>query len=296
MCFSVKFAVLATLSVAALVGRPRAASAADGPAILVVEGTGTAAPKNRRLEIRAAIERAIKQSSVSVVPVTGAASARGGCEDGPCAVRAGVISGATHVIFSNAAYADDGYQIRLELFDVRTGRQLGAEGKSCPVCAFQAFVKALRESTTLLCTRGLVEPAQTPEPISAPPTPPPVAEAEVARDAPIGTTDVAAERAPVGVDPLGGRVSVTRRVLPMVGVGVGLLTAGIGAFVLSKNGERTCDGAADRCPFVRDTLGGGFAMLGSGLVTAAVSGIFWYRTPPATIAISPAGIAVAGQF
>ncbi|MDX2087883.1 MAG: hypothetical protein SFX73_08535 [Kofleriaceae bacterium] len=291
MRFPSRIAVLAAVALLTFSASAAAVFAADTPLVLVVEGPGTAAPKNRKREIRPAIEYAAKQAGAEIVSaarVPGLAAAP--CADAACATKAAVTAGATHVILSESAYVDDGFKIRLELYDARTGRTLRAEGQSCEVCTFPAFLKALRESTTLLCTRGF---AEQPEPA---PVPAPVAPPIVTAPAPIEASPapiVAATEAPRREAP-----STMRRVLPIVAVGAGVATAIAGVVVLSKDGEPTCDGDPNRCPFTRNTVAGGSALIGAGAVLAAAGAYFWWTTPSGdtAVAIGPAGLKFAGRF
>lgn len=289
-------AVGGTLSVP---GDARAAGT-DGPVILVVEGPGTAAPEPRRREIRPAIEHAAKQAGATVVAAKRVpASLMSGCREAACAVKAGKAGKATHVVLSEAAYVDDGFKIRLELYDVASGRQLSAEGQSCEVCTFPNFLKALRESTTLLCTRGLQgPPPEATAPTPSPP-PPPIATAPAeAEPTPTSTSAPAAVVAAPG-PPVGDKQEWTStKTLAVAAIGAGVLTAGVGIYMLTLNGDPSCDGDPNRCPFKRNTSVGGGLLIGAGALVAAGGGLLWWwdASRSTAVSLSPSGLVVSGRF
>jgi hypothetical protein len=300
MRFLAFIAALAVLACPGAGSGDARAAGTEGPVILVVEAAGTSAPEPRRREIRPAIEHAAKQAGATVVAARRVpASLMSGCREAACAVRAGKSAKATHVVLSEAAYVDDGFKIRLELYDVASGRQLSAEGQSCEVCTFPNFLKALRESMTLLCTRGLQGPQ--PEPATPPPSVPPPAMAaapaepdHTAGRAPVSTS-LAVATAPPAREQRGWTATKT---LAVAAVGAGLLTAGVGVFVLTQNGEPSCDGDPNRCPFRRNTAVGGSLLLGTGVVAAAGGGLLWWwdANRSTAVSLSPSGFVVSGRF
>jgi hypothetical protein len=265
----------------------------ENATILVIEGPGTTAPRPR--EIRPAIEHAVRQAGVTVIAINRVpAHLLVGCADVTCATRAGAAGGATHVVLVEAAYVDDGHKIRLELFDVKSGRQLGAEGQICEVCPFPAFLKALRESTSLLCTRGLRGPATD----AATPTGRPDSVEPLPAPAPDPGLSVPEVSATTTAQPPLETPSTLRRILPRVGVGVGIAAALLGAYLFTQDGKPACDGDPDRCPYVRDTVVATSVFLGLGVAITGASGFMWATTPASsgTIGLPASGFTVAGRF
>jgi hypothetical protein len=261
------------------------------PLIAVTESPTNTAPRTLRLEIRPTVEAALKERGAAVVPHAKVTGDLAKCTSNPCVVRLGTATGATHVLVVDSSYVDDGYKMRLQVFDARSGRELYSDGQVCEVCTHNDFTKALRERTAILWSRIQTEETLPPAPTALPVATP------VAAPAPLLAARVPAK--PIAP------VSLARRL-----VGPALVVAGAAAVVaggvyIAKNGDAAtsrveCSGS-DPCPYSRRTLGWSIPVAATGAIAAIVGGYLWWTSPggtAVTASITPAGLyaAMGGSF
>jgi hypothetical protein len=267
-----------------------APSFAASPLIAVTESPANTAPRALRLEIRPTVEAALKERGAAVVPRAKIAGSLANCTGDACAVRIGAATGATHVLVIDSSYLDDGYKMRLQVFDGRTGRELYSDGQVCEVCTHDDFTKALRERTAILWSRIQTEetlPQRAPvtKPIAAP----------VAVRPLLPAASVPAEPA--------ASASLVRRLVGPVLVVAGVAATVTGAVYVAKNGDAATNhagcGGTEPCPFTRRTMAWSAPMVGVGLVAAIVGGYLWWTTPSGTAvtaSVGPDGLSVFGAF
>ena len=253
---------------------------AAAPIVAVTESPTNTAPRTLRLEIRPTVEAALKERGAAVVPRAKIAGSLASCTGGDCAVRIGAATGATHVLVIDSSYVDDGYKMRLQVFDGRTGRQLYSDGQVCEVCTHEDFTKALRERTAILWSRIQAEemlppPVPVTKPIAAPaaaPHLPPVAR--------------------VPAEPSASPSFARRLAGPLLVVAGGAAVA-VGVVYMTKNGATATDnaGCGDGlpCPFAKRTLPWSGPLAGVGLVAAIVGGYLWWTTPSGTAVTASVG-------
>ncbi len=258
---------------------------AAAPLIAVTESPTNTAPRTLRLEIRPTVEAALKERGATVVPRARIAGGLASCTGGDCAIRIGAVTGATHVLVVDSSYLDDGYKMRLQVLDGRTGRELYSDGQVCEVCTHEDLTKALRERTAILWSRIQAEEVLTPPaPVTSPiaaPVPSPVSVARV-------EPSVIAEPA-------------TRSWIPWTMIGVGAPTAVYGILAIKKSGK-TDGGPSPGAPsftqnsYASGGLGWGCLVAG-GLV--AIGGAIWVFATPThstTVSVSPSHVALGMRF
>jgi hypothetical protein len=272
---------------------PATASAKSVPKVVLVESSTTTAPDRHRHEIRATIEAAVRSAGGEVVAAESLPRSLTSCTGPECARELGRFIDAGFMMAVDAAYVDDGFKLRLEMYDTRTGRLLASDGQSCDICPFPAFVKALADRSSAVCVRSLKdEPAEpataaasVPAPDRAQPVPGSRATAgrrsfPAARPAPVVETS-----------------SVARRTLFVLGIAAGLAGIGGGVYLITLDGDPACTGRQSPCPFKRDTRLAGGGIVAAGAVVALVSGYFYYTAVRRVeVGVGPGGIAMAGRF
>lgn len=261
---------------------------AAAPIIAVTEAPTNTAPRALRLEIRPTVESALKERGATVVPHAKMVGDLAKCAGEACMARIGVVTGATHVLVIDSAYADDAYKMRLLVFDARTGREIYSDGQVCEVCTHDDFTKALRERTAILWSRIQAEATPPPPaPVTAPAAVPP----------PLLDVRVPAES--------GAPASLTRRLIGPALVVAGAAAVVVGGVYIAKNGDaatsRADCGGSDPCPYSRRTLGWAVPMAAAGAVAAIAGGYLWWTTPSGTAvtaAITPDGLyaVMGGSF
>jgi len=237
-----------------------ASALAATPLIAVTESPANIAPRALRLEIRPTVEASLKDRGASVVPRAKLLGENGKCAGEACVVQVGNATGATHVLVVHGSYVDDGYRLRLQVFDSRTGRELYSDGQVCEVCTYDDLLKALRERTAILWSRIQSEEVTPPAaPLAAPV---------------VAFSPAAAPYHDMALQP--SRPSLTRRLVGPSLVIAGLGVAVLGGVYLSFDGSPATDHAGCRgaspCPFSRSTSGWSGPMLGAGLVLAIAGG------------------------
>jgi hypothetical protein len=259
------------------------------PLIAVTESPTNTAPRTLRLEIRPTVEAALKEHGAAVVPHAKVTGDLAKCTNDGCAVRIGTATGATHILVIDSSYIDDGYRMRLQVFDGRTGRELYSDGQVCEVCTHGDLTKALRERTAILWSR-----IQAGEAL---PAPLPAASTIVAP--PVAALPRNIVRPPVSDAP----ASLARRLTGPVMVAAGLATAVVGVVYVTKDGatasSHTGCGSADPCPFTRRTLAWSIPTAGVGVLAALLGGYLWWTTPSGTAvtaSVGPDGLSVFGAF
>jgi hypothetical protein len=270
-----------------------AASGQGGPKVVVIEAPATTAPARRRLDIRASVEAAARAAGAEIVSTEGIPLPLVSCTGSDCARELGRAIDARFMLAVEAAYVDDGFKLRVEMYDTRTGRPLVSDGQTCDICPFPAFVKALGERASAVCTRAFADgPAELdPAPASAQPAPPPLPRAP----APARSYATWRDRPPrpAAVATGGG----ARRVLSGMGVGLGVLGVAAGVYLVTLDGQPACSDGQSPCPFRRDTRRVGGATAAAGAVVALVSGLLWYTAPRGVeVGVGPGGLAVASRF
>jgi len=244
------------------------AAQAVGPLVAVTESPANVAPRALRLEIRPTVESVLRNLGVKVVPSTKLTGDLSKCEAQACIRQIGVTTGATHVLVVTASYVDDGFTMRLQIFDAQTGKRIEAEARSCVVCIHEDLIKALHDWTAPLALRVQSEEATS--------SPAPAASPAPARAlAPAG--DVATSPAPA---------SLVRRAIGPTLVVAGTAAVVVGVVYMAKNGARATAnaGCGDGlpCPFTRRNLAWSAPMVGVGALTAALGGYLWWTTPNGT--------------
>lgn len=255
------------------------------PIIAVTESPTNTAPRALRLEIRPTVEAALKERGAAVVPHAKVVGDLAKCTSGGCATRIGAATGATHVLVIDSSYVDDGYRMRLQVFDGRTGRERYSDGQVCEVCTHDDFTKALRERTAILWSRIQTEETLPPPAPVMSPTAAPVP----------GPVSLARVEPPVIAEP------AKRSWIPWAIIGVGAPTAVYGVLAIKKSGK-TDGGPSPGAPsftqnsYASGGLGWG-CFVGGGLV--AIAGAIWVFATPThstTVSISPSHVALGMRF
>jgi hypothetical protein len=270
-----------------------------------------------------------------------------GCGDTACLQRAGAERGATHIVRAKLTGTDRDYEMTVEVIDVGAGTVAALDGfcDTCGASELREFVvdKAVRLHATLRSQRlrpALLVIATQPagalvylddEPIGRTP----LEHQTIAGERRVKVVldgHVTAQRAVSLVGGVEKRVELTLDRRPDVdtesnvtagkkarigkivggtslGVGVGLLGAGIALLVLDGNPiERKCNGenvdADNDCKFLHDTLAGGIGLTvgGAALAGAGVGLLVWGlrqpKTPKASarLGITPRGVVLHGRF
>ena len=266
-----------------------AAPAFAAPLVAVTELPTNAAPQALRLEIRPSVEAALKEHGAAVVPRAKLTGDLAKCPGTACAARVGAVTGATHMLVIDSVYAQDGYRMRLQVFDTRSGRELFSDGQVCEVCTRDELTQALRERTAILWSRIQTEeatpPAPAPTPVVAPvAVPPPI-------------PSVPAEP----VEP----VSLARRLVGPTLVVAGAAAVVVGVIFITKNGgtatsRAECSGS-EPCPYSKRTLGWSVPVTAVGAAAMIVGGYLWLTAPngtAVTASVGPDGFyaAMGGRF
>lgn len=239
---------------------------AGAPRVAVLETTTM--PEEGRGELRAQIAQALKDLGADVVPRAALRDLRPDCDTADCFIAVGRATAATHVLRVQGAYADEGYRLRLQLWDGATGKLLSSEGKDCEICTLSDLYRAARERTTVLCARAFDDAAA-----SAPATPAP---------------DRSPWKQPLSI---GGAA--------LVSVGLGLLAGGI--YLIAVDGDPAC-GSSEPAPCVlfRDTAGRGRLLVAGGAAAVLGGGALLYlgrrRSLELALAVAPQRLVLVGRF
>jgi hypothetical protein len=276
-------AALLTLSLA----WPGRATAAPRVAVVLSAGTlidqpGRAATAgDGRRDITAEASKAAGEAGAEIVPTEQLTGDLPGCHSSDCYVRIGQATSATHVLIIDGRFAEDGYKLKVELWDARTGARIDGDGRDCVSCAVPDFLQAIHDRTADLCTRvfrGLTVATAAPGtgiPASPAPTP-------------------GAEEPPSW-----------KRALPWALIGAGAGIGAYGGFLLWR--DTRCVDSSDKpgghCVRVYDTkpqgivFGSvGLAGVAAGLILMAVGYPDAAEHPRVSLLLGPSELGVAGHF
>jgi hypothetical protein len=247
---------------------------AAGPLVALVETTS--APRDGRLEVKAAVEQALRDLGAELVPQARLRSVPANCQDADCYAGIGKATGAGFVLRLDGKYAAEAYKLRLELRDGGSGKLVASDNNQCDICTLADFYKAAKERTTVLCAQPFraEPPASTAQPAAPPPLP--------VRDA-----------SPVSERPF------LRQPLPVAGLAFAIVGAGLtaaGLYLLAVDGDAACAaGAPPPCARFRHTGGVGTAYVVGGLAAAFTGAALLYfgRDDPGGVA--PVSVSVARE-
>ncbi len=262
--------ILITLTGALLIS---VSARAAGPLVALVDNTS--APRDGRLEVKAAVEQALRDLGAEIVPQARLRAVPADCQDADCYAGIGRATGAGFVLRLDGKYAAEAYKLRLELRDGGSGKLVAFDNNQCDICTLADFYKAAKERTTVLCAQPFR--AEPPARAAQPEQPPlPVRNAAPPTERPF-----------------------IRQPLPMAGLALAIVGAGVagaGVYLLTIDGDPSCAASAPPpCARFRHTAVTGTAYVVGGLA-AVFSGaalLYFGRDDPG--AVAPVSVSVARE-
>jgi hypothetical protein len=274
---------------------------APGPArrLFLLEATATAAEGDGLLRLRAAISKAVTGAGLVLVESSPSTSTFRGCQPPACLADLATASGVTHVVWMDARFARQQFQISLQMWDSRSGERLGIHNRRCRLCTLVEFASAGEGAMQALLASAL-----------APATAGAHGESS-ARPRPgltTGTRDFRPEppRSPDLSFPSASLPAAARSDTPsrpafwsgMVAAALGLGALSTGTYLWRVDG--TCPGAAPYpCPNVRDTgqIGKRLMVAGGLSGVIAIGLVLWsYSGDSVRVSLLPAGISLGGRI
>jgi hypothetical protein len=278
--------VLVGLLAAMLISGSATAEVQSRPRVAVLQTQVVDLGKLGKQALESTILNAIESQDAEAVPYGDPGQAHPECVTPACYADVAKATGATYVLRVDATFARSTYEVQLHLWDAASNAVDTGDRQRCLVCAADDLLKTAHDQTILLCTRRLRQPAiaAAAPPVDTQPPPPVVAP---------GTDLRASEPAP--------SLPAWRRVLPWIGIGVGVPTLAAGIALFAINNNRVCVGGEPQpCAHAYDTgtrgavltaVGGVLALGGGGLLLLNTRG-----AGDRALSISPGRLAFVGAF
>jgi hypothetical protein len=298
------------------------ALAAPRGAALVPSLKPSASPELRD-RMHESVTRGLQNAGLEVIPAGEIRMRLGVSEEmmncsapGTCAARVGLLLRTDVMIGADIIINGKDYAIKLRAIDA-AGREIGKLEDSCDICtvneADQAVTRAVAKLATQVKTT-LTEAASQPHtaevtPPVVPPTPP---KPETPATPPPTTAQPTPP--PVTPPPVTPQPQPQKKGFPLklvLGIAsgvVGIIGISVGAYLVSIDGQPTCD-AADpihHCPSLYNTVGGGGALIGIGIAALGAAGALIYleyrptANKRAQVGITPtlggAALTLSGRF
>jgi hypothetical protein len=252
---------LAALTAVAL---PAAVARAERPRIAVMEMAGGKVAPDLRERMTHSVHEGLLASGADVVDgMPAAATGPGGapCDGNGCVTAVARATVSAYVVRGTLEIDGRTYELRLEMLDGKTGELIESREDRCEICTEgealeMAGVSASALKVQVFKKKAAAEAAaiQAPAPAAAPPGAVSI-EASAPANQPDGTTE-------------------EHRELGWIGVGVGAFAGVLGAWLISADGDGTCDAAASvQCPKLYSTKGWGIVSIAGGAVAIA-AGVF----------------------
>ncbi len=257
-------------------------------AVVVIETRPVVLPGIGARALRNTVEAAIKSQGGDIVRSGTLPAAATACTTSDCLRQVSDATGATHVLRVDGSYANDGYELYMEMWSAGTGQTTRGQSRKCLVCSTSEMLANARDQATLLY--GAQLRAQAPVEPSGARSPPAVAPAPVPQ-----APDTGPRPGP------GPRPSLVAPAL-VVGAGLGLGLAG--GYLLTMHGEPAkcrMTPEAKMCFAIRDTKTPGILMVGAGVIAAAVGAVVLLMRldggrSTVSLAVGPDGLLLAGGF
>jgi hypothetical protein len=248
--------------------------------VVLVESPNNRLSKDGREHLLSAMGEVVTRHGLTFTPPDTLSDRLRRCEPQECLPQIAAASGAGLVLWVEAKYGRESFELRVELWDSDRGKLLGRDERTCPICDEQD----LWGSAALLVQRLLDRAVRESNPIG-PQGGAPIA--ELTQPPVQGPPTVAArpEHRNGNLARYGG--------LALVVAGASLL--GTGIYLLAVDGRPACD----RCDWDRDTAKYGRPMaIGGGLAFAGGVGLLLWGLGPSVpaVGLGPSGIFVAGRF
>ena len=264
---------------------------AAAPRVVLVENAG-GAPEVRQ-KVRASVEDALRGLGVEVVVQERINPGAGDCTAPSCLADLGRQAGASHLLEIRGSYANESYNLRLDLRDGATGRVLGSDSKECEICSAKDFYRAVQDRSAALWSRVAREQGSvsTPVPDTA------------------GATSVSPARSGSGETAIVPPVreahrSLWQQPLPLLGLGLilsGAVAMGFAGHYLAVDGDPdpSCPDKLS-CVNKRATADLGWELLAGGgaAVLAGVAIVLWGRDAPdgPVLSLGPGRVSLSGRF
>lgn len=265
--WAASFFVLAFL-VATLV-RSEHGQCAETIRVAVVQSQESRGPNDSLKKIQAAVSEALSSAGVETVPAGRMPKEVASCRGADCAEIAGASTDATHAFVVRAQYADEAFNMVIEVWSTRSKALVASEARDCAICDLKDFERAAHALTMALVPR-IPQPSLTET--ETKPIDPPVA-AKTHDD---------------------GKTAMT--IGRWVGLGIGIALIGVGAYYLSKDGDPSCRaGETAPCDRIHDTKVGALTLMGTGALigTAAIIVPMLWESDKQTLM---AGVRLMGTF
>jgi hypothetical protein len=281
---AVRVALVLVGATAALASAAATAHArADKPRIAVLWIAADKVAPDVRGKLEAAVVGGLAASGADVVD--SAETARriadkglAGCETSTCLAGIGQAVGARYLVRGNIDAAGGRYDVRLEMIDGASGAVIEMRADRCEICTeVEAYETASVAASAL---KAQVSKRQaTLAAAGAPPAPAPsgdAAAAELKLAAPAPAPGVGAAPTVAAAKEAGPTAARRSRVLPIIGVGAGVVAAAAGAYLVALDGKGTCTTTApdQLCEFQYRTKPGGVTLIGAGALVAVASAAF----------------------
>lgn len=139
----------------------------------------TAVPADGRKELRVVIAAAIRERGAEAVPWESLEDLPRDCDGPGCFTALARATAATHVLRIQGGYADEGFRVKLQLWEGGSGRLLASDARECEICTLPEMYRVVGERVSALAGRAFERsPRQPPPPAprsrAAAPAPPPI--------------------------------------------------------------------------------------------------------------------------
>lgn len=270
-----------SLALLSLVGSVLLPTAARAEKVAIIDTMQ--ASLQLKLGIRDAVATTLDGLSVLMVPFEDILPEDATCADSSCYAAMAKRVEATHVLLVQGVANPAGYRISLEVRDGESGRNLGADGKDCDLCAESQLVPTIKDKLSVLWNRVKEEQAAAAAAAQAqavvPPQPEPVAERE-------------REVVPWWKQPTPG--------IGLGFAGLGLVGIGFGVYYVAVDGKAAEKNVDGKGVMLRDTGKWGWSLVGAGAISllAGSAMIIWGRDDGTvvSVAVGPNSLGLQGRF
>jgi hypothetical protein len=249
------------VAIGAAVALSSAAARAERPRVAVMEMAGSKMTPDLRERMTHSVDEGLLASGADVVDgMPAAATGPGGapCDGNGCVEAVAKATVSAYVLRGTLEIDGRTYELRLEMLDGKTGVLIESREDRCEICTESEALEMAGVSASAL----KVQVFKKKPPVAATDVTPVVA-ASAPSVAPPGAVRIETSA------PMSGPTAVApgHRQLGWIGVAAGVVAVAVGVWLISIDGDPTCDAPTGvQCRELRSTKGGGIASIVGGAV------------------------------
>jgi hypothetical protein len=247
-----------TVAIGAAVALSGGSARAERPRIAVMEMAGGKVTPDLRERMTHAVDEGLLASGADVVDgMPAAATGPGGapCDGNGCVEAVAKATVSAYVLRGTLEIDGRTYELRLEMLDGKTGVLIESREDRCEICTEGEALEMAGVSASALKVQ--VFKKKPPVPVADP-----VGASVASVAAPPGAVRIETSAPMSGPTPTSGH-----RQLGWIGVAAGVVAVAAGIWLISIDGNPTCDASSGgQCRDLRSTKGGGIASIVGGAV------------------------------